>query len=135
MARSDGFRPARHRARVAGTTLGGGMRGVAATGFGPWKLQVVVAAVFAVIVLAISGGLIWYNHGEVTTLVRADADTRFDRIVSRVRDEFRNGLHLADVVLDTATLTIETDAPEDHLGAVMRGALHDLEQVLPAATA
>ncbi|MGF6229964.1 adenylate cyclase [Inquilinus ginsengisoli] len=111
------------------------MRGVTATGFGPWKLQVVVAAVFAVIVLAISGGLIWYNHGEVTTLVRADADARFDRIVSRVRDEFRNGLHLADVVLDTATLTIETDVPEDHLGAVMRGTLHDLEQVLPAATA
>ncbi|MGO4726970.1 MULTISPECIES: adenylate/guanylate cyclase domain-containing protein [unclassified Inquilinus] len=109
------------------------MRGAAATGLGPWKLQVVVAAVFAVIVLAISGGLIWYNHGEVTTLVRADADARFDRIVARVRDEFRNGLHLADVVLDTATLTIETDVPEDHLGAVMRGTLRDLQEVLPAA--
>ncbi|WP_342236060.1 adenylate/guanylate cyclase domain-containing protein [Inquilinus sp. OTU3971] len=110
------------------------MRGVVATGFGPWKLQVVVAAVFAVIVLAIAGGLIWYNHGEVTALVRADADARFDRVVDRVRDEFKAGLHLAEVVLDTSTLTIETDVPEDHLGTVMGGTLRDLEKVLPAAT-
>lgn len=110
------------------------MRGVAATGFGPWKLQVVVAAVFAVIVLAIAGGLIWYNHGEVTKLVRADASARFDRVVERVRDEFKSGLHLAEVVLDTSTLTIETDVPEDHLGVVMGGTLRDLEKVLPAAT-
>ena len=110
------------------------MRGVAATGFGPWKLQVVVAAVFAVIVLAIAGGLIWYNNGEVRRLVRADASARFDRVVDRVRDEFRSGLHLAEVVLDTSTLTIETDVPEDHLGVVMGGTLRDLEKVLPAAS-
>jgi len=110
------------------------MRGVAATGLGPWKLQVVVAAVFAVIVLAIAGGLIWYNNGEVRRLVRADASARFDRVVERVRDEFKSGLYLAQVVLDTSTLTIETDVPEDHLGAVMIGTLRDLEKVLPAAS-
>lgn len=111
------------------------MRGVVATGFGPWKLQVVVAAVFAVIVLAIAGGLIWYNNGEVRRLVRADASARFDRVVDRVRDEFKSGLALAEVVLDTSTLTVETDVPEDHLGVVMGGTLRDLEKVLPAATA
>jgi len=110
------------------------MRGAVATGFGPWKLQVVVAAVFAVIVLAIAGGLIWYNNGEVRRLVRADASTRFDRVVDRVRDEFKKGLQLAEVVLDTSTLTVETDVPEDHLGAVMVGTLRDLEKVLPAAS-
>lgn len=102
---------------------------------GPWKLQVVVAAVFAAIVLAIAGGLVWFNHGEVTKLVREDAGARFDRIAERVRDEMKNGLHLADVVLDTATLTIETDGPVDRLGEVMAGTLRDLEKVLPAATA
>ncbi|MFE0757704.1 adenylate/guanylate cyclase domain-containing protein [Inquilinus sp. NPDC058860] len=112
------------------------MRGVVATRLGPWKLQVVVAAVFAVIVLAIAGGLIWFNHGEVTKLVRADAAARFDRVVERVHNTFRNALHLADVVLDTATLTIETDdVPEDRLGMVLGGTLRDLEQALPAATA
>lgn len=110
------------------------MRGVVATRLGPWKLQVVVAAVFAVIVLAIAGGLIWYNNGEVRRLVRADASARFDRVVERVRDEFKDGLHLAQVVLDTSTLTIETDVPEDHLGVVMAGTLRDLEKVLPAAS-
>ena len=110
------------------------MRGAVATRLGPWKLQVVVAAVFAVIVLAIAGGLIWYNNGEVRRLVRADASTRFDRVVDRVRDEFKKGLQLAEVVLDTSTLTVETDVPEDHLGAVMVGTLRDLEKVLPAAS-
>ncbi|MGK9168840.1 adenylate/guanylate cyclase domain-containing protein [Inquilinus limosus] len=110
------------------------MRGLVATGLGPWKLQAVVAAVFAVIVLAIAGGLIWYNNGEVTKLVRADASARFDRVVERVRGEFQDGLHLAQVVLDTSTLTIETDVPEDHLGVVAGGTLRDLEKVLPAAT-
>ena len=110
------------------------MRGAVATGFGPWKLQVVVAAVFAVIVLAIAGGLIWYNNGEVRRLVRADASARFDRVVERVRDAFKNGLYLAQVVLDTSTLTIETDVPEGHLGAVAIGTLRDLEKVLPAAS-
>lgn len=109
------------------------MRGVIATGLGPWRLQVVVAAVFAVIVLAIAGGLIWYNNAEVRALVRADASARFDRVVDRVRDEFKGGLHLAEVVLDTSTLTVETDVPEDHLGVVMGGTLRDLEKVLPAA--
>lgn len=110
------------------------MRGLVATGLGPWKLQAVVAAVFAVIVLAIAGGLIWYNNGEVRRLVRADASARFDRVVERVRGEFQDGLHLAQVVLDTSTLTIETDVPEDHLSVVVGGTLRDLEKVLPAAT-
>lgn len=94
-----------------------------------------VAAVFAVIVLAIAGGLIWYNHGEVSRLVRQDAGARFDRIAEQVRGEIKEGLHLADVVLDTATLTIEADVPDDHLAVVLGGTLHDLEQALPAATA
>ncbi|WP_051248487.1 adenylate/guanylate cyclase domain-containing protein [Inquilinus limosus] len=110
------------------------MRGLVAAGLGPWKLQAVVAAVFAVIVLAIAGGLIWYNNGEVRRLVRADASARFDRVVERVRGEFQDGLHLAQVVLDTSTLTIETDVPKDHLSVVVGGTLRDLEKVLPAAT-
>ncbi|OWJ59844.1 hypothetical protein BWR60_32035 [Inquilinus limosus] len=94
-----------------------------------------VAAVFAVIVLAIAGGLIWFNHGEVTRLVRADAGARFDRVVERVHNAFGNALRLADTVLDTATLTVEADVPADRLGTVLGGTLRDLEQALPAATA
>ncbi len=101
---------------------------------GPWGLQLVVATVFAAIVIAIAGGLVWFNHREVRRLVSNDAEQRFTNVVDQVRGEIRDRLHLATAVLDTASLTVAADAPPAALGQLLVLMLRDVEQMMPAVT-
>lgn len=99
-----------------------------------WSLQALVALVFTLIVLAISGALIGFNHRQLTTLTFRDAEEDFQRIAGNIRDEIAGSLRLAGSVLDTASLTIDPDLPPERLTAVLTAVLKDLDRVLPAAT-
>ena len=52
-----------------------------------WSLQAVVALVFTLIVLAISGALIGFNHHQLTALTFRDAEEDFQRITGSIKDE------------------------------------------------
>jgi adenylate cyclase len=99
-----------------------------------WSLQALVALVFTLIVLAISGALIGFNHHQLTTLTFRDAEEDFQRIAGSIRDEIAGSLRLAGSVLDTASLTVDPELPPERLTAVMTSVLKDLDRVLPAAT-
>ncbi len=102
---------------------------------GTWGLQLVVATIFAAIVLAIAGELVWYNHRETTRLVRKDAEARFANIGQQIRGEIRDRVNLATAVLDTASLTVPLDLPPEALRQILARMLGDLDRVLPATTA
>jgi adenylate cyclase len=102
---------------------------------GPWGLQLVVATVFAAIVIAIAGGLVWFNHREVKRLLGDEAQSRFTDSVDQVREEIRDRLHLATAVLDTASLTVTPDGPPVAQGRLLTRMLGDIDHVLPAVTA
>lgn len=98
-----------------------------------WSLQAVVALVFTLIVLAISGALIGFNHHQLTALTFRDAEDDFQRITGSIKDEIAGSLRVAGSVLDTASLTIDPDLPLEQLAAVLTPVLKDLDRVLPAA--
>lgn len=98
-----------------------------------WSLQGLVALVFTLVVLAISGALIGYNHLQLTTLTFQDAEDDFQRITNNIREEISGSLKVAGAVLDTASLTVNADLPMEDLAKVLTGVLEDLDQVLPAA--
>ena len=97
-----------------------------------WSLQAVVALVFTLIVLAISGSLIGFNHRQLRELTFRDAEDDFGRITSTVRGEVAGSLRLAGSVLDTITLTIDPDQPLERLALVLTPILQDLDRSLPA---
>jgi adenylate cyclase len=98
-----------------------------------WSLQAVVALVFTLIVLAISGALIGFNHQQLTALTLRDAEEDFQRIASNIRDEIAGSLRIAGSVLDTASLTIDPELPAEQLAAILTPVLKDLDKALPAA--
>src|SRR5215207_5170753 len=98
-----------------------------------WSLQAVVALVFTLIVLAISGALIGFNHQQLTALTLRDAEEDFQRIASNIRDEIAGSLRIAGSVLDTASLTIDPELPPEQLAAILTPVLKDLDKALPAA--
>ncbi|WP_112663753.1 adenylate/guanylate cyclase domain-containing protein [Microvirga flavescens] len=98
-----------------------------------WSLQAVVAIVFTVIVLAISGSLIGFNHAQLTKLTLRDAEEDFRRIVDNVRGEVSGGFRIAGSVLDTISLTVDPNQPLDALAPRLLTILTDLERSLPAA--
>lgn len=98
-----------------------------------WSLQGVVALVFTLVVLAISGALIGYNHMQLTSLTFQDAEEDFQRITNNIRGEISGSLKVAGSVLDTVSLTVNADLPLEELAGVLTPVLEDLEQVLPAA--
>jgi len=97
-----------------------------------WSLQAVVALVFTLIVLAISGSLIGFNHRQLRDLTFRDAEEDFGRITNTVRGEVAGSLRLAGSVLDTISLTIDPDQPLDGLALVLMPILQDLDRSLPA---
>jgi len=99
-----------------------------------WSLQALVALVFTLIVLAISGALIGFNHRQLTELTFRDAEEDFRRISNSIRDEIAGSLQVAGAVLDTASLTVDLDLPPERLASVLIPVLKDLDRVLPAAT-
>ncbi len=76
-----------------------------------WSLQGLVALVFTLVVLAISGALIGYNHMQLTTLTFQDAEEDFQRITNNIRGEISGSLKVAGSVLDTVSLTVNADLP------------------------
>ncbi|MBF9235015.1 adenylate/guanylate cyclase domain-containing protein [Microvirga alba] len=98
-----------------------------------WSLQAVVALVFTLIVLAISGALIGFNHHQLTKLTVRDAEDDFQRITNSVRDEIAGSMRIAGSVLDTASLTIDPELPSEQLAKLLTSVLKDLDRVLPAA--
>ncbi|MGO4704848.1 adenylate/guanylate cyclase domain-containing protein [Microvirga sp. 2MCAF38] len=98
-----------------------------------WSLQAVVALVFTLIVLAISGSLIGFNHQQLTTLTLRDAEDDFRRITDNVRGEISGGFRITGSVLDTITLTVDPTMPLEELGPRLLAILKDLEKPLPAA--
>jgi len=99
-----------------------------------WSLQAVVALVFTLIVLAISGALIGFNHQQLTALTFRDAEEDFQRITGSIKDEIAGSLRVAGSVLDTVSLTIDPELPPEQLAAVLTPVLKDLDRALPAAT-
>ncbi|MCB8822792.1 adenylate/guanylate cyclase domain-containing protein [Microvirga rosea] len=98
-----------------------------------WSLQAVVALVFTVIVLLISGALIGFNHHQLTALTLRDAEDDFRRINGSVRNEIAGGLRVASSVLDTLSLTIDPNLPLGQLAITLTPVLKDLDRLLPAA--
>jgi adenylate cyclase len=98
-----------------------------------WSLQGVVALVFTLVVLAISAALIGYNHLQLTTLTFQDAEDDFQRIANTIRGEISGSFKLAGSVLDTVSLTVDSDLPLEELAKSLTTVLEDLDQVLPAA--
>ncbi|MBZ6078655.1 adenylate/guanylate cyclase domain-containing protein [Microvirga puerhi] len=98
-----------------------------------WSLQAVVALVFTVIVLLISGALIGFNHHQLTTLTFRDAEEDFSRITDSVRNEISGSLRVASSVLDTMSLTVDPNLSIGQLAIILTPVLKDLGRLLPAA--
>ncbi|MGO4572878.1 adenylate/guanylate cyclase domain-containing protein [Microvirga sp. 2TAF3] len=98
-----------------------------------WSLQAVVALVFTLIVLSISGALIGFNHQQLTALTFRDAEEDFQRITGSIRDEISGSLKVASSVLDTVSLTVDPTLPPGQLAIVLTPVLKDLDRLLPAA--
>ncbi|MBM6596723.1 adenylate/guanylate cyclase domain-containing protein [Microvirga pudoricolor] len=97
-----------------------------------WSLQGVVALVFTLIVLAISGSLIGFNHSQLKDLTIQDAEDDFRRITINVRGEVAGGLRLVGSVLDTMSLTVDPDLPLERLAGILTSILKDVDRTLPA---
>lgn len=98
-----------------------------------WSLQAVVALVFILVVLAVSGALIGFNHRQLTALAFRDAEEDFRQITRNIRGEIAGSLRIAESVLDTVTLTIDPALPPERMTVLLTSVLKDLERALPAA--
>lgn len=99
-----------------------------------WSLQAVVALVFTLVVLAISGALIGFNHRELRSLALQEAEDDFRHIADNIRNELAGSLQTAGSVLDTMALTVDPELAPEQLAPVLLAILKDLDRVLPAAT-
>lgn len=98
------------------------------------SLSIVVGTVFAGIVIVLSGTLLTMNYVTVADLGKREAIIRFDQVGGAVRSTLASEISLIDTVLDTASLTVETDIPKEELGTLLLNMLMDMRFTTPAVT-
>ena len=99
------------------------------------SLAIVMGAVFAAIMVVLSGALIAMNYATIAELGRREAATRFDQVAGSVHSALAAEISLIDTVLDTASLTVETDIPPEELGILLLRMLLDMRAGSSAITA
>ncbi len=98
------------------------------------SLSLVVGTVFAAIVIVLSGTLLTMNYITVADLGKHEALIRFDQVGGAVRSTLASEISLIDTVLDTASLTVETDIPKTDLATLLVSMLIDMRSSTPAVT-
>lgn len=98
------------------------------------SLAIVMGTVFAAILVALSAALVAMNYATVADLGRREAATRFDQVAGDVRSTLAAEISLIDTVLDTASLTVETDIPKTELGTLLLRMLLDMRAGASAVT-
>ncbi|UDL94110.1 adenylate/guanylate cyclase domain-containing protein [Lichenihabitans sp. PAMC28606] len=98
-------------------------------------LRVVLAAVFCSIIVATAGGLVWFNHRQVSALARQEASARFSALAQQVRRETEAPLATATIALDTTALTTRTDDTPDATASLLLSILRSIEPTAPAVMA
>lgn len=98
------------------------------------SLSVIVGTVFAAIVIVLSGTLLTMNYVTVADLGKREAIIRFDQVGGAVRSTLASEISLIDTVLDTASLTVETDIPKTDLVTLLLSMLIDMRSSTPAVT-
>jgi adenylate cyclase len=94
-----------------------------------------MAAVFGAIIVTVVGGLVWFNHREVSKLAEQEASARFAAIAQQVRRETQALLAAATIALDTTALTAGTQAPPDAMASTLLAILRSIKTTAPSAMA
>jgi adenylate cyclase len=97
-----------------------------------WPLQAVVALVFTALTMTIAGGLVLYNHGQLTRFAKREAHVNFEAVTRIVRQEREANRRISELLLDTASATIDPDMPRDRLNAMLLELMRHIEKALPA---
>jgi adenylate cyclase len=97
-----------------------------------WPLQAVVALVFTALTVSIAGGLVLYNHGQLTRFAKREAHANFTAVTHLVRQDREANRRISELLLDTASATIDPDMPRDRINPMLLELMRHVERALPA---
>ena len=97
-----------------------------------WPLQAVVALVFTGLTVAIAGGLVLYNHAQLTRFAKREAHANFDAVTRMIRNDRQANRRTSDLMLETAAAILDPDMPRARLEETMLGLMRNVERALPS---
>lgn len=100
-----------------------------------WPLQIVVGVVFTCLLLAIAGGLVLYNHIQLTEFAQRQAQSNFDTITRAIRSERLADNRAAELILDMTTSLIDPNMPAEQLRKTLLGLMRNVVHALPSTFA
>ena len=97
-----------------------------------WPLQAVVALVFTTLMVLFAGGLVLYNHAQLTRFAKREAHANFDAVTRMVRNDRLANRRTSELLLDFGTSIIDPDMPREKLQETLRGLMRDVERAMPS---
>jgi adenylate cyclase len=97
-----------------------------------WPLQLVVALVFTMLTVTIAGGLVLWNHAQLTRFAKREAHTNFETVSRMIRKDRETNRRTSELLLDAATSTIDPDLPPERLQTMLLELMRHVERALPS---
>ena len=97
-----------------------------------WPLQLVVALVFTALTVTIAGGLVLWNHAQLTRFAKREAHTNFETVSRMIRKDRETNRRTSELLLDAATTTIDPNLPPERLRATLLELMRHVERALPS---
>jgi adenylate cyclase len=97
-------------------------------------LQAILTLLFVTIIVATIGGLVLYSHERLARIAEDEARGNFDRVSDGIDAITARAVRTAQVFLETAALSLDTEAPPDRLAPLLTRLLQQVEQLNPSVT-
>ncbi|WP_166652545.1 adenylate/guanylate cyclase domain-containing protein [Enterovirga rhinocerotis] len=95
-------------------------------------LQAAVAMVFTVLTVLIAGGLVLFNHTQLTKLAEREARRNFDAVNHLIRADRASTSKTSEMLLETMGLALDPDLPPEELHPLLLNLMRQVDRSLPA---
>ncbi|WP_151179978.1 adenylate/guanylate cyclase domain-containing protein [Hypericibacter terrae] len=97
-------------------------------------LQAILTLLFVAIIVVTAGGLVLYSHERLSRIAKVEARENFDRISATIARGIGGAIGSAQIFLETAALSLDTDMPPEQLAPLFARLLREVERINPAVT-
>ena len=97
-----------------------------------WPLQAVVALVFTILIVAIAGGLVLYNHAQLTRFAKREAHANFESITRMIRLDRETNRRTSELLLEASSSLIDPTMPQERMQTTLFGLMKSVQKALPS---
>ena len=91
-----------------------------------------MALVFTLLIVAIAGGLVLYNHAQLTRFAKREAHANFESITRMIRLDRQNNRRTSELLLEAGTSIIDPTMPRERLQTTMLELMKSVQKALPS---